>query len=439
LFRLARYGYPHDVREVDERQTNRLRALAESTHVFAEATTDLSQLLNIVARRFADLIGDGCYVRLIASDGATLVPVATYHPDPEVECFLRETTDPIPLRIGEGISGRVVETGEAVFMPVVPFELYKKLTKPEFIPIFAKLGVSSLIVVRLRARATNLGFIALVRNGADRPAYTDEDLHLVQDLAERAALAIDNGRLVDGLERQVAERTHALETANRELEAFAYSVSHDLRSPLRAIDGFSRILEEDHATTLDDDARRTIGAIRRNTRRMTQLVDDLLRLSRMGHQALEPLVDVPMRELAEAVAETLRAEHASRTIELRIQDLPAARGNIELLRQVWINLLGNAVKYSRDRPVAIIEVGAERDGAENRYLIKDNGVGFDPAYADHLFGVFQRMHPASEFEGTGVGLALVQRIVSRHGGRVWGEGRKGEGATFGFALPHHRP
>jgi signal transduction histidine kinase len=423
------------VREVDDLQTNRLRALAESTQVFAEATTDLDRLLNVVAHRFAHLIGDGCYIRLVGGDGVTLMPVATYHPDPEIERFLREVTDPIPLRVGEGIAGRVVETGETVFMPHLPFEHFEKLAKSEFVPAFQKIGVSGVIVVRLRARATNLGYIGLVRNGSGRRAYNEEDLHLVQDLAERAALAIDNGLLVDNLERRVAERTHALETANRELEAFAYSVSHDLRSPLRAIDGFSQILEEDHAAILDDEGRRTVGAIRRNARRMTQLVDDLLRLARTGYQPLDPIVAVPMHAIAEAVAGGLRAEHASRTLEFRIGDLPNALGNSELLRQVWVHLLDNAIKYSCDQPIAVIEVDAERDHGETRYLVKDNGVGFDPRHRDKLFGVFQRLHPSPRFEGSGVGLAIVYRIVSKHGGRVWAEGRPGEGATFGFALP----
>jgi signal transduction histidine kinase len=423
------------VRQVEERQANRLRALAESSHDFAEATSDLGRLLNIVARRFADLIGDGCYVRLLAPDGVTLLPVATYHPDPEIEQYLRETTDPLPLRVGEGISGKVVETGEPAFMPDLDFEAYKKLTHPRFIPKFEKIGVTSLIVVRLAARGSNIGFIALVRNGRGRPAYTEEDLHLVQDLADRAALAIDNGRLVEGLERRVSERTQALQIANQELEAFAYSVSHDLKSPLRAIDGFSKILEEDCGASLDARARASLAAIRRNTHRMTQLVEDLLRLSRMGHQALDPLVEVAMPALVASVVESLRADHAARALDIRVGALPNAIANIDLVRQVWINLIGNAIKYSRDRTPAVIEIAGERVGNELRYTVTDNGAGFDPAHADKLFAVFQRLHTQREFEGSGVGLALVQRIVARHGGRVWAEGRIDAGATFGFALP----
>ena len=428
--------YDDSVRAVEEHLANRLRALAESSHDFAEATADLGRLLNVVARRFADLIGDGCFVRLVAADGATLLPVATYHPDPETERYLRESSDVVPLKIGEGISGRVVATGEPAFMPVLPFDQFEKLAPPAFVPIFAKVGITSLIVVRLRARTQNLGYIGLVRTGSGRPAYTEDDLHLVQDLADRAALAIDTGRLLESLERRVAERTSALELQNKELEAFASSVSHDLRSPLRVIDGFSRILEEDHGATLDGDAKRAVAAIRRNARQMSQLVDDLLRLSRTGYEALDPLVHVDMGPLVEAVVAGVRTAHRGHALDVRIGALPPAIGNVELLRQVWINLIDNAAKYARGRaPAAIVEIAGERARGEVRYTVTDNGVGFDPAQTDKLFTIFQRLHSASEFEGTGVGLALVQRIVVRHGGRVWAEGRPGAGATFGFALP----
>ncbi len=416
------------------RHANRLRILAESTHAFAEATKDIVRLLGVAAERFAALIGDGCYIRLVGSDGVTLEPVATYHPDPEVERFLRETTDGIPLRIGEGISGRVVETGQPVLMPTVPFEQYKKMTKPEFVPIFERLGISSMLIVCLRANAANLGFIALVRNGVGRPAYTEEDRDLVQDLADRAALAIDNATLLRDLERRVAERTKELEAANRELESFSYSVSHDLRAPLRAIDGFSLMLEQDHTDALDADAQRKLGVIRRNAKKMSQLIDDLLRFSRLGRQALSR-TNVDMAALVGSVIDELRKADPARAIEFRVGDLPSAVCDQNLMRQVWTNLLGNATKYTRKRALAIVEVeGASEDG-EVRYSVRDNGSGFDPRYAHNLFKVFERLHKESQFEGTGVGLALVQRIVSRHGGRVWAEGRPDDGATFGFALP----
>jgi signal transduction histidine kinase len=421
----------------EERQTNRLQALAESAQLFAEASTDLARLLGLVARRFSELVGEAANIRLI--EGDALVPVATYHPDPEVNEYLRDFHDKTPLKLGEGISGQVIATGEAYYKPELNLEQLKQHLAPRFIWIFEKVGISGMIVVRLRARGINLGYLSLFHTSPSRPPYTLDDLHLVKDLADRAALAIDNSRLVDGLERRVAERTQALETANRELEAFASSVSHDLRAPLRAIDGFSRILEEDHGPQLDDDARRILGVIRRNAQRMDQLIEDLLRLSRLGYRAIHPISEVDMRAIVESAIAGIGAASPSVVIDLRLGELPTAIGNVELLQQVWINLLDNAVKYSRRRPTAIIEVSGQREGGEVRYSVADHGAGFDPNYADKLFGVFQRLHSNAEFEGTGVGLALVYRIISRHGGRVWAEGRPDDGATFGFALPERGP
>lgn len=420
-----------------ERQTLRLRALAESAHLFAEASTDLARLLVVVARRFSELVGDAANIRLI--EGDRLVPVATHHPDPEIGSYLTEFHDQTPLRVGEGISGHVLETGEPYYMPDLDLERLKQRLAPAFVPIFERIGITGMIVVRLRARGINLGYLSLFRTSTARPPYTRDDLHLVQDLADRAALAIDNSRLLDSLERRVAERTQALENANRELEAFAFSVSHDLRSPLRALDGFSRMLEEDHASRLDDDGRRVVAVIRRNAQHMSHLVEDLLRLSRLGHRAIHPVADIDMADVVESVVAGLRAAHPAPPIDLRLGELPPAIGNVELLRQVWVNLIDNAIKYSRRRPTAIVEVKGERRGGELLYSVTDHGAGFAPEQAEKLFGVFQRLHSDAEFEGTGVGLALVQRIVVRHGGRVWADGQPDAGATFGFVLPERGP
>ncbi len=418
-------------------QTNRLRALAESAQLFAEASTDLTRLLGVVARRFSKLVGEAVNIRLI--EGSMLVPVASYHPDPEINAYFQVAHDQTPLRLGEGISGEVIATGEPYYMPQLDLEKLKQRLAPAFVSFYEKVGITGMIVVRLRARGINLGYLSLLRTSASRPPYTENDLNLAKDLADRAALAIDNSRLVDGLEKRVAERTHALETANRELEAFAFSVSHDLRSPLRAIAGFSAILEEDHGPKLDPDARRMLGVIRTNALQMGKLIEDLLRLSRLGHRAIQPVAEIDMREVVETVLAGIRSAHPGRTIDLRIGELPPAIGNVELLRQVWTNLLDNAVKYSRHRPVAVVEIDGHRERGEVRYTVTDHGAGFDPQYTDKLFKVFQRLHADSEFEGTGVGLALVHRIVSRHGGHVWAEGRQGDGATFGFGLPEQGP
>ncbi|MBX3155709.1 MAG: GAF domain-containing protein [Deltaproteobacteria bacterium] len=420
-----------------ERHARRLQALAESGQLFAEASTGLDRLLGVVARRFSELVGEAVNIRLI--EGDDLVPVATYHPDPEIDAYLRDFHDATPLRVGEGISGQVLATGEPYFEPALDLARLKQRIAPRFVPIFERIGITGMIVARLRARGINLGYLSLFRTSPERPPYTHEDLSLVQDLAERAALAIDNSRILDGLERRVAERTQALETANRELEAFAYSVSHDLRSPLRSIEGFSNLLEEDHGAQLDPDARRMLAVVRKNAQHMSQLVEGLLRLSRLGHRAIQPVTEVDMREIIEAEVAGIRIARPAVPIELRLGEVPRALGNADLLRQVWINLLDNAVKYSSKRGVAIVEVVGLREGGELHYTVTDHGAGFDPGDADRLFGVFERLHHHAEFEGTGVGLALVHRIVTRHGGHVWAGGRPDAGATFGFGLPERGP
>jgi signal transduction histidine kinase len=238
------------------------------------------------------------------------------------------------------------------------------------------------------------------------------------------------------LEAQVAQRTRALEGTNAELESFSYSVSHDLRAPLRAIQGFSRILLEDYKTQLDPEAQRLLGVIDQNTRRMGQLIDDLLAFSRLGRTELTT-GPVDMKELAQIVADEVQRGDTGRQepLEIRIDALPPARGDRGLLHQVMSNLLQNAAKFTRDRPSARIEVGSRPNGDQTVYYVKDNGAGFDARYADKLFGVFQRLHSTEQFDGTGVGLAIVKRIVQRHGGRVWAEGVVNQGATFYFTLP----
>jgi len=238
------------------------------------------------------------------------------------------------------------------------------------------------------------------------------------------------------LEAQVAQRTKALEGTNAELESFSYSVSHDLRAPLRAIHGFSRILLEDHHTKLDPEAQRLLGVIDQNTRRMGQLIDDLLAFSRLGRTDVTT-GPVDMKALTQLVADEVQRAEAGRngSLEIRIDALPPARGDRGLLRQVMSNLLLNAAKFTRGRPTAKIEVGSQADGSQTVYYVKDNGAGFDARYADKLFGVFQRLHSTEQFDGTGVGLAIVKRIVQRHGGRVWAEGAVNQGATFYFTLP----
>ncbi len=233
----------------------------------------------------------------------------------------------------------------------------------------------------------------------------------------------------------MTERTAQMEAANKEMEAFAYSVSHDLRTPLRAIDGFSRILLEDYADRLDAEGKRLFGVVRDNAMRMNQLIDDILKFSRAGRLDLAP-VELDMEQMARGIVAELRAGIPEADLQVEIEPLPRVKGDGAMLRQVLVNLISNAIKFSRQRKPAVIRIGGAVEGDEVVYSVRDNGAGFDMQYADRLFGVFQRLHSETEFEGTGIGLAIVKRIVMRHGGRVWAEGKVNEGATFYFALPH---
>ena len=236
------------------------------------------------------------------------------------------------------------------------------------------------------------------------------------------------------LERMVNERTTELEIANKELEAFSYSVSHDLRAPLRSIHGYMNIFAEDYASQLDGEAQRIMNIILTNAKRMGQLIDDLLAFSKLGRKELSKM-HLSMDDLATSVWEDLKKAEPNRSIELRMHPLPDTYADAATMKQVWINLISNAIQYTRHREHAVVEIGSEADGNMTKYFIQDNGAGFDMQFYDKLFGVFQRLHSNNEFEGTGVGLAIVQRIIQKHGGRIWAESKVNNGTTFYFTLP----
>ncbi|MDO8312992.1 MAG: ATP-binding protein, partial [Sideroxyarcus sp.] len=236
------------------------------------------------------------------------------------------------------------------------------------------------------------------------------------------------------LESRVQERTHQLEVANQELEAFSYSVSHDLRAPLRSIDGFSQILSKKYHDRLDDTGRDYLERVRRASQRMGHLIDDLLQLSRVTRNSLQR-ERIDLSAIAEQVAEDLRKTNPARQVNFVLQTGLSVHADPGLLRVVMDNLLGNAYKFTGKKADAKIEFGICDYKGERAFFIRDNGAGFNMGYAHKLFGAFQRLHGMNEFEGTGIGLATVQRIIHRHHGRVWAEAREGQGATFYFALP----
>lgn len=236
------------------------------------------------------------------------------------------------------------------------------------------------------------------------------------------------------LEHKIKDRTSQLESVNKELEGFSYSVSHDLRAPLRAIIGYAAILQEDYGNKLDDEARRIIWVIRNNTTKMGQLIDDLLAFSRMSRQEMVK-AQVNMGAVVNEVRDFLAGQFDLKKVHWQIQPLPEVRANENMIRQVWINLLSNAIKYSSKRNISQVEIGTYPQNGQVVFFVKDNGAGFNQQYAEKLFKVFQRLHSASDYEGTGIGLALVEKIISKQGGKVWAEGVEDKGACFYFSLP----
>ena len=291
-------------------------------------------------------------------------------------------------------------------------------------------ALSQRITTPLRRVTETAEALATMRNVA--PIQTDrhDEIGRLADAFNTMTLRVQQAR--EELEQRVESRTAELSAVNRELEAFSYSVSHDLRAPLRAIVGFVQILEEDHGASFNPEARRSLERVKANATRMGQLIDDLLAFAQIGRVPLT-LQPVDVNDLARAVAEETLAT-AERPIELVIEPLPACLGEPVLLKQVFANLLSNAVKFTARTERPAIAIGTIAN-AETTYYVRDNGAGFDERFAEKLFGVFQRLHRTVDFEGTGVGLAIVQRIITRHGGRVWAEGKVNEGATFYFTLP----
>jgi signal transduction histidine kinase len=262
---------------------------------------------------------------------------------------------------------------------------------------------------------------------------TEEEVGLLQSLADITAVTIENVNVYSELEERVRLRTAQLQTVNQELEAFSYSVSHDLRAPLRMIIGYSEVVKED-TSSLSADAKNALETVQRNAHRMNALIDDLLRFAQLGRKDISKS-NIDTTAMVNGVIHELMSG-VTHQVDFHVNQLPECIGDFSLLRQVWINLISNAIKYSRNTQRGEVNISAKEETGEMIFIVSDNGAGFDMNYADKLFGVFQRLHTTKDFEGNGVGLALVKRIISKHGGRVWAEAQLGKGATFYFTIPY---
>ena len=414
------------------RLERRAALLSEVLGAFAEATIEYDQLLGVIAQKLAESIGDLCTVLLLSEDGRMLNAAATYDLDPGARALAHVEfgSEPFPVL---PVHQKVLETGEPYFSPRILRERIREGTSAGRAAFFEQIGVHSCVVVALRAHGRAIGLIAMARHRPDQPPYDDDDRDLAQLLADHAAVAIANARMLQRRDRELVLAKEAAERANRELEAFSYSVAHDLRAPLRSIERFTHALHSDYGGQLGDDGRHYLERVECAAQRMTHLIDDLLTLSRVSHHALhrEP---VDVTDLARKILVDPAARSPDRVVELRIQNgvrAIADRGQLQILLE---NLLGNAWKFTAHQPTAIIEVGSRAVDGPTVYFVRDNGAGFDMKHADRLFRPFQRLHSSSEFEGSGIGLATVHRIVGRHGGRVWIDSAPGRGTTVYFTV-----
>jgi signal transduction histidine kinase len=412
----------------------RLRVLAAVSHAFATVVTDHAQLLQSIARTTAELVGDGCLVTLLGEDHETLHNAASAHRRPELDADYRSylAGRGISKSTSGAVAATVIRSGVARLVPEVDPATLVAQSDEHIKPLAARLDVRSFVVVPIRARQVIIGSLSLFRSGPGQP-YGPDDLVLLEDIADRAGLAIENARLYDELERRVRQRTAELEAANRELEAFSRSVAHDLRAPLRSIDGFGRALAEDHAAQLDAEGQHYLTRIRAAAQHMGRLIDDLLGLSRVTRGELRRR-RVDLSEIARRVLAHLHEAEPGRRVSITVADGLHAEGDLALCEVLLTNLLGNAWKFTGKKPDARIELGVHAGSTPPVFFVRDNGAGFDPAHAGKLFGTFERLHTTSEFDGIGIGLATVQRIVQRHGGRVWAEGEVERGASFYFTL-----
>lgn len=408
------------------REAERSRALSELSDAMANVVTDYQGVLDTVAKYIGDLVKVPCVIRLVSRDGKWLEPVAAYHPEKGLREEMRGFIASNPQPSDRGVGGRMMSEGRQ-FSFGSPEEIWKTI-RPEYRAAMERLGIRSALVTPLRSEGRVIGLIACFRPD-EGESFTPAEKLLLQDLADRAALAISIARLF----RETRSYARELERSNEELQNFAYIASHDLKEPLRMIDGYLRLVERKYAGSLDEEARKRIAFASAGAARMQKIIDDLLEYSRVTTQA-RPFEPVDTGEVLDEVLGNLTVAIKESRAAIEKGELPRVMADPVQLSQVFQNLLANAMKFREKARRPEIRVFAVEGEGEWVFTIADNGIGIDPAHLDKVFDLFQRLH-GPEYPGTGLGLAISKKVVERHGGRIWVESEPGAGSSFHFTIP----
>ena len=431
-------------------QSIRARVLSDLLQAIIETTHDFIKAADLSVKRCAELIGDGASLFWYSPDNPNLDLISVYNEDPKLVSFFRNYMQDHPIGADEGAYGQVIHSNQSVIVPVIDMEQIRANAAPERLEYYEKLPLYSMILAPLRLEGHCIGIIGLGRHDPQHARYNEDDLVFLQEIADHISIALVNAylfhkledelserflaenevrRLNLELEQRVAHRTAQLEAANRELEAFSYSVSHDLRAPLRAINSFSLILQEDYVQQLDSQGAEYLERIIHASKTMFEKIDALLKLARIIRAEIHPtLVDIS--QMAETEIELLQAAEPGRKTTIMVTPGLHAWADRALIQVVIDNLMNNAWKYTSKKAVTYIEFGMLEIKGTKTYYLKDNGAGFNMAYIGKLFGTFERLHGENEYPGHGIGLATVMRVIQRHGGQVWAKAEPEKGATF---------
>lgn len=418
---------------------NRLKLLTEIGEIFA-SSLDISNTLVLLVNKLTQDFADWCSIDKLENEGELSCLVVSHSDQAKVKP-LQELRKKYPLHLSiKNEIKEVIHSHKPIFLSEITESYIKnKAINQEHLNLLTTVGIRSAIVVPLLLRDSVYGLITVVIANSDK-FYSDKDLELTKEVARGATISIERASLYKelqdinaDLEQRVNKRTFELEAINKELEAFSYSVSHDLRAPLRSIDGFSNKILKDYSTGFDDQAKDYFNRIMNASRKMGTLIDDLLKLARLSRVEMK-IESTNMTEIAVAIIGDLKETNPDRKVEVNIQENMIVTADRNLIQVALQNLLGNSWKYSKNVTLTTIEFSSFKQNTKTIYFIKDNGVGFDMKYVDKLFGAFQRLHSITEFEGTGIGLATVQRIIRRHHGNIWAESELNKGTTFYFTL-----